>query len=234
MKKYLIYIAVFIVVLLFSFVLFFPYQEITSYVIKKNFKDIEYESISGNSFYTNIKGISINNYKIGDVTFTHNLFNLILLKSKLTGDILNLNLNGYITLKSAVFKLDGNLSNLEFKLGENTFKIPQVAANVDGSYNIKEDILQADVTLNNAVLNFLNQDYKIERTVVQTTFNKNRLNIKTIDTAGKTKFNFDGDILINFRNPYYSRLNLKLLISDGQLNLAPKVSGTISNPRVEF
>lgn len=234
MKNYIVAIFIFIVVLIFSFIIFFPYQEVTSYIVRKNFKDIKYESITGNSFHTTIKGITVNNYKIGDITFSHNLFNLILLKSNLTGNLLNLNLDGFVTFKNAVFKLNGNLSNLEFKLGENIFKIPQVATNIDGSYNIKEDILQADITLNNVILNFLNQDYKIEHTVIQTTFNKNRLNIKTIDTAGKTKFNINGDLIINFRSPYYSRLNLQLLVSDGNLNLAPKISGTISNPRVAF
>jgi len=232
MKK-LYSVLFFIILFVMSLVIFFPYQTIISYIINKNVTNLSYSSIEGNFLHSKIIGIKINDIELGDLTVKHSPINLILLKSNFYGQILGLNILGEIDKNKLDFEITGKPESLNRFLDKGV-EIKDGNIFCKGTFYIKGEKLNSDIGLSKSKISAFGQQIDINNFIINAELEKNKLNIKTVESKTKPATMLNGIIYINFKNIYASRLNLKISIKDKILNMDTKIGGTVSNPRITF
>jgi len=236
MKKFFYYTAFFIIVLLLNLYVHFPYQTVADYYLKQTIKTynlpINYKIINGDAFKTKITNISIDNLEIKEVIIRHNLLNLIKreipyfvndekinIKGEINKSLINFQINSELEKLSRLFETNTPIS------GKLTFK---------GDYNFKNNKLNSTVDISNLTIYVQKINYSFDKITAEIKSSKNRLEITKVNTAGKNKIDLKGYILINPKKLEFSRLNLKVSLSQNRLKINFRITGTISNPQIRF
>ncbi|MCB4205583.1 hypothetical protein LF845_11580, partial [Deferribacterales bacterium Es71-Z0220] len=212
-----------------SLVVFFPYQTIISYIIDRNMNNLSYSSIYGNFSRSTITDIKINGIKLGNLTIKHSPINFLLFKTNFLGQIFGLNIDGTINKNKININISGKPDNLNSLLDEG-FEVSGGKLTVEGLFYIKEQKLNSKIMLSESKISAFGQNIDIDNMVATIDLEKNKAEIKTLESKTKPSVKIDGAIFVNFKNIYTSRLNLKLNVKDKTLNMNTKIGGTIANP----
>ncbi|BAI80785.1 hypothetical protein DEFDS_1318 [Deferribacter desulfuricans SSM1] len=236
MKKFLYYTAFFIIVLLLNLYVHFPYQTVADYYLKQTIKTynlpINYKTIKGNAFKTEITNISIDNLEIKEVIIHHNILNLIKRKIPYFVNDEKIKINGEISKNIINFQINSELEKLS-RLFETDTPISGKLT-VKGTYNFKNNKLTSTVYISNLNISIQKFNYSFDKITAEIKNNKNRLEIVKINSTGKNKIDLKGYVLINPKKLEFSRLNLKGSLSQNRLKINFRATGTISNPRIRF
>jgi len=244
MMKKTIFIS--LITFIFSFciftLLFFPYDTVVKYflnnAINQNRIPMNYSEIQSSPFGTSINDIEYfyrNKVSLGTLKIEYSPLSLITKSVSAHTVSSPLNVSAEYKGKTINFKVNQPLSEIAQMVPEVGEYVKKGDIRADGQINPANMQGKADIMISNlSVATPVFPSLNFQKITANLTLNKNRLNVKKVQSSGKNKISLNGIVYLNYNSIYNSNLNLKGDIDIAGMKRDFKISGRLISPRVNF
>lgn len=235
-----------IITFIFSFcvftMFFFPYDTVVKYflnsALNQNRIPLNYSEIHSSPFGTSISGIEYfykNNVSLGTLEINYSPLSLI--TKSFSAQTLNSSLNASAEYNGDVidFRVNQPVAKITELIPEAGRYLKEGNISAQGQINPANmqgntEILITDLSVATPVLPSLN----FQKITASLTLNKNRLNIKKVQSAGDNKISMSGIVYLNYNALFNSNLNLKGGIDIAGMKRKFSVKGRLIAPKINF
>jgi len=235
-----------LITFIFSFciftLLFFPYDTVVKYflnnAINQNRIPVDYSEIQSSPFGTTVKNIEYfyrNKLSLGNLKIGYSPLSIITKSASVHTADSPLDVSAVYNGKTVDIKVNQALSKITQMIPEVGKYVKKGEISADGQINPTNMQGNADIVISNlSVATPVFPNLNFQTITASLTLNKNRLNVKKVQSSGKNKISLNGIVYLNYNSIYNSNLNLKGNMDIAGMKRNFKISGRLISPKVNF
>lgn len=213
----------------------FPYQIVVDNVVKGAIKeqnlDIKYKTITGNPFMTKVEDVKIYGVSISKIIVKHSPLNILKRKIDFFTNIEGIEIIGQVGIKSVEFSGSGDISKFSKYLQNISIK---GNISIGGKYEFDNETLLVSIRSQDTSAYYTSFSLNFGEVTAKIEGIKNKLSLKNLESKGKDRLLAEGTIMVNYFNPYNSRLDFKGELSSEIFTTTFKLNGSLNYPQLRF